>query len=168
LGKASAILLNFDPSKNAKDSNGFYRFENYTYNRIDQPNWPLDTQSVGDHGKSIEKFRASDMEGSNYRVYLIPTTQVSWGAPSVVITVNNKSTGASASPFNTPGNPSTVTFGPVTMGNGVQAWYYDLPFSSPPALGKYVFEIKATFNDGSGGTRTYFVDPEMDCTSDSR
>lgn len=166
MGKAAAVLLNFNPLETSTDKNGNYHFTNYTYNRIDQNGWPLDGHAT-DGGKLTQKFSASDMTGSNFRFYIIPTTQVAWQAPSVIITVQNKTTGASASPFVMPGgqNPCTVAFNAVQMPQGL-AWYYDIPFQSSPTPGKYTYGVTATFASGNDA-RTYFVDPEMDCSSDS-
>lgn len=167
--KASAVLLNINPTGNAKDQNSNYRFQSYSYNRIDTHPWQSDTQKVGDGGKPIQTFKFSDMDGANFRFYIVTGTQ-SWSAPQVTITFKDKVTKQLATPF-TMQNPSTVAFTHVPMGNGDDGWYYDATFTQPPVAGKYVYEISAVFTPSSGGPaeqRTYYVDPEMDCSSDSK
>jgi hypothetical protein len=169
MAKHAVLLINIDPTSTKTDAQGRYHITDYSYGML-SGTWPLPgdpTRYTNDKGKLVQRYCSADMAGGDWKIMIIPSSAVTWAAPSVTVTFRNKSTGGLATPLDA-SNPQTIMFPgfSYSTSTGPSGWYMDYSFNSPPAMGRYEYEIAATF-EVNGANRTYFVDPEMDCSDTS-
>ena len=164
MSKNGVLLININPASTATDSDGRYHITDCDY-YLYSGNWPLPldpSRYTADKEKLVQPFSSADRQGGDLKIIIMPSSPVTWAYPNVTLTFKNKTTKADATPF-TLANPSTVPFPAISYSTTVNGWYTDLTFTPSALPVRYEYEVSAVFSV-NGANRTYYVDPELDCT----